>query len=321
MRDSMLIEFKKLLGLQYVPWEFLILSIQLASHEFQVNLKGVTYTIRMGSFGTTREELVILAGGVHSDEREYFIQSGQARPTLDIVFEWDPVYYPSDSKLEGNLKALRPQAHAALNCFLRTWMQTEKNRLSAISEDEMFAIIRRIPRISLSEFQTDLFYRAHTPTGLVFNWLGEGVTTMCTVIPDTVKKEIDLNAQSGLNQVDEQLLNAWLNYYDENFSASLLNAAFACEILTKNFLSNRLNHNGIGPERTEQFVRWLPMPEMFTVVLPSYFKQIRDRSLLGNCVKIVKDRNDIAHGKKAHVSRDEASYALSRSEELVKLLR
>ena len=51
------------------------------------------------------------------------------------------------------------------------------------------------------------------------------------------------------------------------------------------------------------------------VMLPGH------RGLLGSCVKIIQDRKDIAHDKKTHVSRDEAWYALSRTEKLVKLLR
>jgi hypothetical protein len=316
----MLVEFKKLLALEHMLWEFAMLWQELANHEFQVNLKGVAYTIRIGSFGTTREELVLLAGGLHSDERESFIQRGEARPTLDVVFDWNSPHYLSDDKLEGNLKALRPRAHAALSCFLRTWMQTEKTYHNASSEDEMFEIIRRIPRISLAEFQSDLIYRAHTPTGVVFNWLAEGASVTYTTIPDVVKREIDLKLQSGLSQVDEQLVNAWLNYYDEDFPTSLLNAAFTCEILAKSYLSKQLDQNGIGAESIEEFVRWMPMLDMFKVVLPMYFRESEDRGFLGGCVKIIQDRNEIAHGKKTQVSRDEAWYALSRTERLAKLL-
>lgn len=63
------------------------------------------------------------------------------------------------------------------------------------------------------------------------------------------------------------------------------------------------------------------MPDMFRAVLPSYFKQRQHCGLLGGCVKIFQDRNKIAHGIKKHVSRDEAWYAISRTEKLVKLLR
>jgi hypothetical protein len=49
----MLVEFKKLLALQHMRWEFSMLYRELANHEFQVNLKGMAYKIRIGSFGTT----------------------------------------------------------------------------------------------------------------------------------------------------------------------------------------------------------------------------------------------------------------------------
>lgn len=100
-----------------------------------------------------------------------------------------------------------------------------------------------------------------------------------------------------------------------------MSAAFACEILMKSYLSQQLNQNAIGAKATEEFVRWLPMRDMFRVVLPLYFKENEHRGLLGGCVKIIDDRNDIAHGAKERVSREEAWYALSLTEKLAKLLR
>jgi hypothetical protein len=200
-------------------------------------------------------------------------------------------------------------------------MQTEKKRYHPISKDEMFGIIRRIPRISLTEFQYYLFYRAQTGAGLRSGFIGEGSITMSAPISDSVRKEITDRLKFKSSQFDELLLDAWLNYYDEDFSNSLLSAAFACEILTKSYLSERLNQNGIGSEATEEFVRWLRMPDMFRVVLPLYFKETEHRGLLGGCVRIIDDRNDIAHGKKERVSREEAWYALSRTENLAELLR
>lgn len=232
----MLIEFKKAFGITSVPMEFQILSTQLVTHEFPVKSNGVVYTIRLGSFGTTREERITLAGFLHSDERESFLKSKFELPTLDVVFDWNISDNLSAHTFEGKLKALRPLAHAALVCFTRAWMQTEKNRYGVISEDEMFAIINRIPRINLSDFQNLLFYRAHTATGRRIGFLGEGSLITSTPIPNSVRKEIVGKLRLGLSLFDEQLMNAWLNYYDEDFSTSLLNAAFACEILTKNFL-------------------------------------------------------------------------------------
>jgi hypothetical protein len=317
MRGSLLIEFKKAFGITTVPVEFMALSTQLGSNEFPVTLDEVLYTIRMGSLGTTKEEQIMLARFLHGDER-----SDSFMPlTLDVVFDWNLSDNLSADRLEGQLKALRPSVHAALERFIRSWMQTEKNRHGPISEDEMFAIIRRIPRISLAEFQYDLFYLAHTAAGLRSGFIGEGQSIMCSPVSDSVREEIIGRVESKSSQFDEKLLDAWLNYYDEDFSNSLLSAAFACEILTKSFLSDRLNQNGIGARTTEEFVRWLPMPYMFRVVLPLYFKQTEHRGLLGGCVKIIDDRNDIAHDAKECVSREEAWYALSLTEKLARLLR
>lgn len=320
MCGSLLVEFKKLFGFPSVQVEFLVLSTQLGSNEFQVKSDAALYTIRIGSFGTTKEERVLLAGALHSDERDSFLEGPFKPSTLDIVFECDLSDNLPIPKLEDELKALRPLAHAALESFIRSWMQTEKNRHGLISEKEMFAIIRRIPRISLTEFQNGLFYRAHTATGLKSGFIGESSITMTSPISDSARKEIIDRVESKSSQFDERLLDAWLNYYDEDFSNSLLSAAFACEILTKSHLSNRLNQNGIGSKAAEEFVRWLPMRDMFRVVLPLYFKETEDRGLLGGCVKIIDDRNDIAHGTKEHVRREEAWYALSLTEKLAKLL-
>jgi hypothetical protein len=263
----------------------------------------------------------MLAGFLHSDERNSFLERPFEFPTLDVVIDSNLSENLPIRRLEGKLKALRPPAHAALERFIRSWMQTEKNHHRLISENEMFAIIRRIPRVSLTEFQNGLFYRAHTTAGLRVGFIGESSITTYSPTSDRVRKEIIHRLKSKSSQFDEQLLDAWLNYYDEHFSNSLLSAAFACEILTKSFLSDQLNQDGISSKRTQQFVRWLSMRDVFSVVLPSYFKQRGHRGLLGGCVKIIDDRNDIAHGKKEHVRREEAWYALSRTEKLAKLLR
>jgi hypothetical protein len=321
MCGSLLIEFKKAFGITSVPVEFLVLATQLASHEFPVKSHGVLYTIRLGSFGGTREEHTMLGGFLHSDERNSFFEHPFKLSTLDVVFDWNLSDSLSIRALEGKLRALRSRAHAALENLIRSWMQTEKNRHRLISEDEMFAILRRIPRISLTEFQNGLFYRAHTAAGPRAGFIGEGSIITSTPMSDSVRKEIIHRLELKPSQFDEQLLDAWLNYYDEDFSNSLLKAAFACEILTKSFLCDQLNQSGISSKTTKEFVRWLPMRDMFRVVLPLYFKQKGHRGLLGGCVKIFQERNDIAHGIKQHVRREEAWYALSRTEKLAKLLR
>lgn len=269
--------------------------------------------MRIGSFGQSVEERRLLQSSGSYDE-----SWSLGIPTLDVVFSSN--LNPLASRFEGKLKKLRPQAYRALSYFIQAWMQVEKQHLrNGSSEVQTLALVDRIPRISLAEFETYLFYRAHTATGTRVGFLGEGSTIITKPIPAAMKREIEAQAESGPVPSDQQLLEAWLNYYDEDYTTALLNAAFASEIITKNFILRQLTKNGIGRESADRFVRWLPMREALQALLPLYARK-QDHGFFGSCVKIFRDRNDIVHGGKP-VGKKEARYAILRAEKLSRLLR
>jgi hypothetical protein len=309
----MIIEFKRLFGLNGVPFKWSLLGAQLSHSTYRAKVDGVEYAIRIGSFGRSVEERRLLERSGSYDE-----SWSLGVPTLDVVFRSKLEDLPTHS-LEEKLKQFRPQAYRALACFIQAWMQVEKQRhRDGPSEDETLALIRRIPRISLAEFQTYLFYRTRTATKTRVGLLGEGETIITQRIQAATKRKIKTQIESDRVPSDQQLLEAWLNYYDEDYTTALLNAAFASEIITKHFLVKQLIRSGIRRKSADGFVRWLPMQHAFQALLPLYARK-EDHGFFGGCVKIFRDRNNIVHKGKS-VGKKEARYAILCAEKLSRLL-
>lgn len=317
--------FKKAFGLRTLPVDFAQWLIEFGNEEYSFLVNNKAVCVKLGKFGISEQEKVVISRFFHSDERDLNLISEII--TLDTMFSVDLPILEQQQKeelTEGEIDHLiRPFINDAFIALSRVFdsHRTAKYNLKHGSEDWKRGMVLIVPEITEAEFKTYLFYQLQFQEKYFVGCFSEGQMRISSSTDNV------LIAQEMKNIVGDEIpLNsklivlAWEYYFREDYRNSVIYAATVLELLIIKTVRKSYNLKEVASKsQIDKFLDNVSNRLLCTVILGSL--NVGSQTLRDKIASVFDTRNGLIHGKRKKVNKEEAERVIEDTEELLEILR
>jgi len=316
--------FKKSFGLETIPVDYAFWIMELGDGSFSLSVNDKLIKVKVGRFGITEKEKIILSLFRHSDERDLRYISEII--TLDFILDIDLIIpesineeNPINNEVDRLVEPYIDDAFIAITRLVDSH-RISKYNLKRSSEEWKKGMLLLVPKITEREFKTYLFYKLEYQDKVFVGSFSVGqmktsssIDNKCIVerISETIGDEIPLDRKF--------IVQAWEYLFLEDYHNSIIYAATVLELTIINSIRKQYLLNNVATtSRIDRFLDNVSNRLLCTVMLGSL--GIGDEDLRNKIASIFDIRNGLIHGKRKRVSRTEAEDALNYTEKLLDIL-
>jgi hypothetical protein len=316
--------FKKAFGLKIIPSDYALWLIELGNVECTFSIADKKFTVKIGRFGITEQEKIIISYFFHADKRDP--KHIHEVVTLDITFDIDlevpetqQAEGPRNEKIDSAVAPFIQDAFTAASRFIDA-NRSAKHKVKHGSEDWRKGKALLIPEIRESEFKTYLFYQLQSSGKTFVGCFSEGQMTISSFTDNAlIEQQMQAVVQDEIPLRSKLIVKAWEYLFQEDFHNSVIYAATVLELtivgaLRKNLISKAVASNS----RIDTFLDDVSNRLLCTVMLGLI--GISNEELREKVASVFDIRNGLVHGKRKKVSRTEAETVLNDTEALLEQL-
>jgi hypothetical protein len=316
--------FKKAFGLKVIPSDYALWFLELGPVECNFSIDNSKFIVKVGRFGVTEQEQLIIARFFHADERipQYIDQV----ITLDIACEVDitlPINLPDDSPQSATIDSIvAPFISNAFKAATRLTdaYRTVKYTIKRGTEDWETRRLLLIPDITDTEFRTFLFYQLQGPRTTYVGCFSEGrMTTSSSTDNALITQQMQHVVQGEIPLNYKLIVKAWEYLFQEDYRNAVIYAATVLELtIIKTLRKSLLPKDVASASQIDTFLENTSNRLLCTVMLGLI--SVGSKDLREKIASTFDIRNGLVHGKRKTVSRVEAEAVLNDTEALLEQL-
>lgn len=311
--------FKKAFGIRTIPVDFSFWLMEIGNQSFNFCINKKPVCVKIGNFGTTKEEKIILSGFYHSDERD--LNNIGETLTIDIKLS---VELPINShqkisqrnELTNLVEPFIDEAFLALKRIVDAH-RTAKYKIKHKSDEWRKGQLPIIPEITEAEFKTYLFYELNEGEKSFYGCFSNGqVMSSSSTDNELIAKEIENIVGNEIHLSSKLIVLAWEYLFKEDFRNSIIYTATVLELLIIKHIRNYYVAKDVATgSQIDKFLDNVSNRLLCTVTLGSL--GVGDKALRDRVASIFDTRNGLVHGKRKLATKEEAEKAIKDSEDLI----
>lgn len=319
-----ILTFKKSFGLETIPLDYAFWIMELGGGSFSLSVNDKLINIKVGRFGVTENEKIILSLFRHSDERDlkYIFEI----ITLDFIMDANLIIPESvnENRISNHEidKLVEPYIDDAFIAITRLVdsHRISKYNLKRSSDEWKKGMLLLAPKIAEREFKTYLFYKLEYQEKVFVGSFSMGqMRTSSSIDNKCIAERISETINDVIPLDRKFIVQAWEYFFLEDYHNSIIYAATVLELTIINTIRKQYLHNNVATaSKIDKFLDNVSNRLLCTVTLGSL--GIGDEDLRNKIASIFEIRNGLIHGKRKRVSRNDAKDALNYTEKLLDIL-
>ncbi len=314
--------FKKAFGIQLLSTDDVLWITELGCDKYKFKLREKYFNISVGKFGINEKEKYALSLFYHADERQ--LANISEIPTIDIAFNIDAKIPEDISKrweeysiANSLVETYISDAFYALKRFIDSYRDTKYlvYRDSSYWEKNEILIPKYITEL---DFNTFLFYNLMRNMKMYIGGFNVGQSRMSMPFDNIQKGKLQKALEKEIPLERNLIIKAWDYYFQEDFRSALIFSAITIELVSSRLIRKYLSEKSVASSsKINKFIDQTSNRLLCTVILGLMgIKDNKWREYISNIFEI---RNELVHGQRKDVSKNDTEKALGKADEVLKI--